>query len=467
MRQNIVYIEIKFIDLSHKMIKNYLSEPLVNVGILSEKKINFELHGDFKVYGFKQTFSGTFSAECINNVLQCKKGLDKIETYGEIIFEPSDVLTESFIIRDVTIGVKFHWERKEKERFTGTLKLIVENDKITAINIINVENYLVSVISSEMSTKCSMQLLKAHAIVSRSWLLAQMEKSKKVAKNELQIESKSDEEVIRWRDREDHKLFDVCADDHCQRYQGITKIFTDATRNAVKQTSGIVLTSDNKICDARYSKSCGGITESFENVWEEKKFSYLTSIIDYKFEPDNYNVDFSKELNAQKWIKGSPAAYCNTNDKKILSQILLEYDQETADFYRWKVGYSQKEISELIKRKSGIDFGDIIDLLPIKRGASARLIKLKIVGTKKTLTIGKELEIRRLLSASHLYSSAIVIDKFEIAEGIPQRFLIHGAGWGHGVGLCQIGAAVMAARGHMFDEILLHYFKDSKLKKIY
>ena len=228
-----------------------------------------------------------------------------------------------------------------------------------------------------------------------------------------------------------------------------------------------MLTSDNKICDARYSKSCGGITESFENVWEEKKFSYLTSIIDYKFEPDNYNVDFSNEFNAQKWIKGNPAAYCNTNDKRILSQILLEYDQETADFYRWKVGYSQKEISELIKRKSGIDFGDIIDLLPIKRGASARLIKLKIVGTKKTLTIGKELEIRRLLSASHLYSSAIVIEKFEIAEGIPQRFVIHGAGWGHGVGLCQIGAAVMAARGHMFDEILLHYFKDSKLKKLY
>ncbi len=467
MRQNIVFIEIKFIDLSHKMIENFLNEPLVNVGILSEKKISFELHGDFKVYGFKQTFSGSFSAESIDNKILCRKGSEKIETSGEIIFEPGNPLQESFLIKDVTIGVKFHWERKEKERFSGALKLILENGKVTAINILPIENYLVSVISSEMSEKCSMQLLKAHAIISRSWLLAQIEKSKEEKKSDFQIEFKSEEELIRWYDREDHRLFDVCADDHCQRYQGITKIFTDSTRRAVKQTSGIVLMSENKICDARYSKSCGGISESFENVWEPVKFSYLTSIIDYKFEPDNFNLDFSNELNAIKWIKGNPSAYCNTNDKKILSQILLEYDQETSDFYRWKVSYSQKEMSELIKKKSGIDFGDIIDLIPVKRGTSARLVKMKIVGNKKTLTIGKELEIRRLLSASHLYSSAIVIEKFDLVEGIPQRFLIYGAGWGHGVGLCQIGAAVMAARGHMFDEILLHYFKDSKLKKIY
>ncbi|MHB1686282.1 MAG: SpoIID/LytB domain-containing protein [Ignavibacteriaceae bacterium] len=456
------------------MIVKNKKEPLVSVGILTEKKINFELHGDFKVYGFKQTFSGTFAAELLDNKIICQKGTERIEVSDEIIFEPGDFLTESFLIRDVTIGVKFHWERKEKERFNGSLKLIKESGMVTAINILPVENYLVSVSSSEMSAKSSMQLLKAHAIISRSWLLAQMEKSKEKKKNNLHHEVKSGlpaslagDEIIKWYDREDHKLFDVCADDHCQRYQGITKISTETVRQAVKQTSGIVLTSENKICDARFSKSCGGISEPFENVWEPVKHSYLSSIIDYKFEPDNYNIDFSKEINAQKWIKGNPPAYCNTTDKKILSQILLEYDQETSDFYRWKVNYTQKEISELIKKKSGIDFGEIIDLIPVERGASARLIKLKIAGSKRTLTIGKELEIRSILSPSHLYSSAIVIEKHDIINEVPQRFLIHGAGWGHGVGLCQIGAAVMAARGHMFDEILLHYFKNAKLKKIY
>jgi len=451
------------------MIDDYPKEPLVSVGILSEKKIIFELHGDYKVYGFKQTFNGIYSAEIIGNKIACQKGSEKIEITGEIIFEPHDFFAESFLLRDVTIGVKFHWERKEKQRFNGSLRLIADGNKVTAINILPVENYLVSVISSEMNSKSSAQLLRTHAIISRSWLLAQMGKSKHQEKEIKNYKNPSitEYEVIKWYDRGDHKLFDVCADDHCQRYQGITKIFSDGARQAVNQTHGIVLTNGNEICDTRYSKSCGGISESFENVWEPVKHAYLSSVVDYKFEPENYNTDFSKEANAQKWIKNNPSSYCNTNDKKILSQILLDYDQETSDFYRWKILYTQKEISELIKKKSGIDFGEITDLVPVKRGASARLIMLKIVGTKKTLIVGKELEIRRILSASHLYSSAIVIEKQEIINGVPQRFLIYGAGWGHGVGLCQIGAAVMAARGHMFDEILLHYFKNAKLKKIY
>jgi SpoIID/LytB domain protein len=414
-------------------------EPDINVGILSSKKINFELHGEFKSYG------------------------------KENIFVPHDFEIESFLLRDVRIGINFHWQRKEKERFNGSLRLLKDGDTIVAINIIPAESYLTSVVSSEMSARSSLQLLKSHAIISRSWLLAQIIKSKKI-KNKKETYSsgyQNEGEIIRWYGREDHILFDVCADDHCQRYQGITKVFTEAARLAVKQTSGVVLISENNICDARYSKSCGGITESFENVWEPVKHSYLKSVIDYKFEPENYNLDFTSEVNARKWIKGNPSAFCNTHDKKILSQVLIDYDQATDDFYRWKVEYRQQEISKIIISKTGLDFGNIIDLIPLERGFSGRLIKLKIIGTKKSLIIGKELEIRRILSKTHLYSSAIIIEKEDIVENIPQKFSIYGAGWGHGVGLCQIGAAVMAAKGYQFDEILLHYFSNTKLKKIY
>ena len=377
--------------------------------------------------------------------------------------------TDSFIIKDVVIGVKFHWERKEKQRFQGSLKLKRINDKIVVINIIPIEKYLVSVISSEMSSKSSIQLLKSHAIVSRSWILAQLEKKNLAEKqNENNPTSfESEDEIIKWYDRQEHQLFDVCADDHCQRYQGVTKIFSNTALNAIEETRGIVLTYDDTICDTRYSKSCGGVTESFQNVWEPKDYKYLSSVVDYKYYPENYNLHFSDENIARKWIKGNPSGYCNTSDQKILSQILLDFDQETKDFYRWKVEYSQKELSGIIKSKSNIDFGEIIDLVPVERGDSSRLIKLKIIGTKKILTIGKELEIRRILSPSHLYSSAIIIDKNDIQNNIPQKFVISGAGWGHGVGLCQIGASVMASIGHQFDEILLHYFKDAKLKKIY
>ena len=445
------------------------NEPEVSVGILTEEKLVFELHGDFTAYGLKQTFSGRFLAESLNDRIVCHKGNERIEISDEIIFIPRDPSTESFLLRDVTIGKSFHWQRKEKQRFTGSLKLLRSGNKIAAINILPVEDYLVSVISSEMSARSSLQLLKSHAIISRSWLFARREKSgnREKTQEEYSDNSKNENEIIKWYGHEDHELFDVCADDHCQRYQGITKIFTESARTAVKQTEGVVLVEDNKICDTRYSKACGGITESFENVWEPEIHTYLKSVIDYKFEPDNFSLNFSNELNAIKWIKSSPPSYCNTHDKKILSHILMEYDQETTDFYRWKVEYYQKDLEKIIRIKTGIDFGDILDLVPVQRGHSARLIKLKIIGTKRTLIIGKELEIRRILSKSHLYSSAIVIEKENIKEGIPQKFIIYGAGWGHGVGLCQIGAAVMASKGFQFDEILLHYFTNARLKKIY
>ncbi len=445
------------------------TEPLISVGILTNKVISFELYGEFSIYGFNKTFSGRFTAEALDNRIILKGETDNLEAINEIIFEPSEPISESFLIKGVIIGVKFHWERKEKQRFTHTLKLIADKNTIIAINIVPIEKYLTSVISSEMSAKSSLEMLKATAVVSRSWMLAQIEKSKYLRQKKLKYQStfSNDKEFIKWYDREDHELFDVCADDHCQRYQGVTKVTTAIAKKAVEETSGIVLISEDKILDARFSKSCGGISESFENVWEPVKYKSLSAVFDYKYEVDNYKTDFSFEDNAVKWIKGNPPAFCNTNDVKILNQILLDYDQETKDFYRWKIEYTQEEISQLIREKSGIDFGSIMDLIPVERGFSSRLIKLKIVGTKKTLIMGKELEIRRVLSKTHLYSSAIVFEKRGDKNGIPEKFIISGAGWGHGVGLCQIGSAVMAEQGYQFDEIVIHYFKSAQLKKIY
>jgi SpoIID/LytB domain protein len=341
-----------------------------------------------------------------------------------------------------------------------------------------------SVISSEMSATASEELLKAHAVISRSWLLKPILASpqpspKEREKSVTQIHPETSHGaqflpfgevgrgVIKWYERDAHTNFDVCADDHCQRYQGITRASTEAVRKAIAETRGEVLIYDNEICDARFSKSCGGISETFENCWAPVHYPYLLKIIDNPVEPDGYELDLTIEEYAEKWIRNAPPAFCNTSDKNILAQVLNNYDQETTDFYRWKVEYNQSEISELIKRKSGIDFGKIIDLIPVKRGESGRLIELKIVGTKQSIIVGKELEIRKWLSDSHLYSSAFVVDKFDTINGIPQKFQLVGAGWGHGVGLCQIGAAVMAEKGYKYDEILMHYFKDAQLQKIY
>lgn len=448
-------------------MKKYKQEPWITVGILTADKIEFELYGDFHSFGFRQTFNGPFSAEIINDRIICRSRSDKMEISDEIVFEPSDPIAESFLIKDVLIGKKFHWERKEKQRFIYQLKLLKHGKKIIAINSLPLENYLVSVISSEMSAKSSLQLLKAHAIVSRSWMLRQLENkpSSESMPESNKIEN-ADGKIV-WYDKQEHELYDVCSDDHCQRFHGVTKITTEVARQAIEQTMGEVLTDGGNICDTRYSKSCGGITEEFENVWQPAHHNYLKSILDYKFEPDNYNLDFSNETNAVKWIKSNPPSFCNTLDNRILSQVLQDYDRETKNFYRWKVEYSQQELSEIINDKSGIDFGNIIDLQPVERGKSARLIKMRIVGSKKTMVIGKELEIRKVLSKTHLLSSAIVIEREEFNDSIPMRFKIFGAGWGHGVGLCQIGAAVMAYRGFMFDEILMHYFTNARITKIY
>lgn len=446
-----------------------MQEPIISVGILTAEKIKFALDGKFIEESTDRPFSGVFTISRNKDhfLLETEEG--EIRFSNNLTFTPSNFNSEDFTINDVIIGVNFHWQRKEKQKFRGTLKFIFDGDKITVVNLIPIEEYLKSVVSSEMSARSSVQLLKAHAVISRSWLLAQIRKSESLRGKNLGYQStiRNEEELIRWYDREDHSLYDVCADDHCQRYQGITKIYSETAIEAVEQTSGLTLLYEDEICDARFSKSCGGITEPFHNVWEPVEYPYLISVDDYKYEPDDFDTDFSVEENAEKWITSNPPAFCNTHDKKILSQVLLHYDQETTDFFRWEEEITQQKMQELLKKKLDIDFGSIVDLLPMERGESARLIKLKIVGTKETLTIGKELEIRRALSDTHLYSSAVVIKRKDVVDGIPGSFLLKGAGWGHGVGLCQIGAAVMAEKGYLFDEILLHYYKNSTLKKIY
>ncbi len=445
-----------------------MNEPYVKVAIMSAEEIEFVLYGVFQCTDFTEMFNGNIRAEISNNMIVLKSGDQTFKPLRELIFSPTDPISESFLLKDVTIGLKFHWEQKQNQRFMGSLKIIVENDKLTVINVVPVEQYLTSVISSEMSATSSLELLKAHAIISRSWLLAQIDKRTSLSNEKKYVsEFKSEDEIIKWYDREDHILYDVCADDHCQRYQGITKTQAHNAEQAVKETSGLVLTYNDQICDARFSKSCGGITETFENVWEQIEHPYLQRLTDYKFEVEGYNTDLINEEDAVKWISNSPPAFCNTTDEKILEQVLNNYDQETSDFYRWRTEYSQDNISKLLKEKSGIDFGEILDLIPIERGHSGRLIKLKIVGSKKTITIGKELEIRKILSASHLYSSAFIVDKEDIRDNVPQKFVLRGAGWGHGVGLCQIGAAVMGEKGYHFDEILTHYFRGANIKKIY
>ena len=439
---------------------NRKEEPIVSVGIVSASKLCFSLNAPYTVCG---------SQRCGKQVVELSEGriLWENTLYDELLFEPTDAQS-SFTLEDVTIGVNFHWERKEAQTFLGKLRFIVEDNNICAINELPVETYLTSVISSEMRATSSLELLKAHAVISRSWLLAQIEQRKAENNNVEKQPSffKTNEEIVRWYDREDHKRFDVCADDHCQRYQGITKAANKHVVEAIQQTAGEILTSHGEICDARYSKCCGGAVEEFQYCWENIKKPYLQALPDTL--PDTTPLpDLTDETVARQWILSSPDAFCNTTDQKVLSQVLNDFDQETTDFYRWSQTYSQAEVKQLLEEKLEVQFGDIIDLIPLERGKSGRIYRLKIVGKKRTLIIGKELEIRRALSKSHLYSSAFIVEKADIKDGVPQKFIIKGAGWGHGVGLCQIGAAMMGKQGYRYEEILLHYYKGAEITKAY
>lgn len=447
-------VDLAFDDWKH--------EPIVSVGIVSGDEIRFQLNGTYTI-GNKEVTGKQIVTFQDGHILW------NSAVYQELCFTPQndDI---SFTLEDVTIGVDFHWERKEAQTFLGKLRFVVDGDKLWAINELPVECYLASVISSEMSATSSLELLKAHAVISRSWLLVQMRRRKAI---EMGVQTASapvkvsDEEGVVWYDSDAHTLFDVCADDHCQRYQGITKATSPHVEEAIKATRGQLLMNGKEICDARFSKCCGGVSEEYEYCWDNTHKPYLLSVVDNAPLGTAPEIDLTDEKTAQEWILSSPEAFCNTKDAAVLGQVLNNYDQETQDFYRWTVDFKQSELAELIRRKSGLDFGEIIDLQPLERGKSGRITRLKIVGTKLTRIIGKELEIRRTLSESHLYSSAFVVERNEIVNDIPQHFRLVGAGWGHGVGLCQIGAAVMGEKGYRYDEILHHYYQTAAIEAQY
>ncbi len=430
--------------------------PQLSVGIMTAEEVVFRLNGRYSFQG-KYYENAEGKARVCGENLQVNCNGDTWEAVDEICFQAEE--DTAFIeLQDVTIGVGFHWERTENQQFRGNLKLICKEGKCLAINVVTLENYLESVISSEMSATASMALLKAHAVISRSWLLAQLRQQK--TKQNCISEYCTADELVKWYDREDHPYFDVCADDHCQRYQGITRVATEKAVQAVRETLGEVLLYEDEVCDARFSKCCGGVVESFENVWENTPKPYLVPLYDSENE-SLADCDLTKEKEAQAFIYNLPQAFCNTKDAAILGEVLNDYDQETPHFFRWEVRYTEQELSELVKSRTGIDFGKIVALQPLERSYSGRVKRLKIIGEKRTFVVGKELEIRKTLSTSHLYSSAFVVER----DG--SDFVLKGAGWGHGVGLCQIGAAVMGAKGYSYTEILHHYFKNVTIEMIY
>jgi len=441
--------------------------PEIEVGIFSGREICFTLNSQFTDKKTGSSFTGKWVAGLLDEKIVLRNGDLKHEMEAPVNLVPSDEWESSFTLQAVTIGVDFHWQRKEDQVFRGSLGLITVDNMITAVNVLSVEDYLISVISSEMRATSSEEFLKAHAVISRSWLLAQIEKSRKIKAEGKKYNAftKNENEIVRWYDREDHQNYDVCADDHCQRYQGITRASSPVVEKVIKETYGEVLTCEGSVCDTRYYKCCGGMTEQFENVWEPVSHPYLRGIIDNEAPTEGYATDLTKKETAEKWILESPEVFCNTTDQKVLSQVLNDYDQETNDFFRWKVTYSQKELSELVKLRTGIDFGIITDLIPLERGVSGRITRLKIEGTLKTIIIGKELEIRKSLSKSHLYSSCFFVEKTGIHDST--TFILHGAGWGHGVGLCQIGAAMMGSKGYTYRQILMHYFRGASFEKLY
>lgn len=432
-------------------------QPVIDVGLLTAPEIRAKINGCEEIFTLREG-QVEWNGEC----------------YGRLEFRPS----ESFTLHKVKIGINFHWEREEDQIFPGGLTILPTEDGLVAINSVLIEDYLLSVISSEMNGDAPEEFLKAHAVISRSWLLARPTLGGK-AQEHTGTESRTEKgRIVRWYDREDHTLFDVCADDHCQRYQGLHRAGNPNIRRAIEATMGQVLTDrqNGDICDTRFSKCCGGISERFSTCWADEDYSYLQPVRDCqedreKSRKDTGFPDLSREDNARRWILSSPEAFCNTSDHNLLSTVLNSYDRETADFYRWKTEYTQAELSSLLHRRSGIDFGYILELRPLRRGASGRIIELLIRGTRNTVTVGKELEIRRWLSESHLYSSAFTVDTEGTVntdiQDVPARFILHGAGWGHGVGLCQIGAAAMSARGYTYDRILAHYFPDSCLTGLY
>lgn len=442
-------------------------EPTVSVGLMAgAETIDFELKDRFVADNGDYFGAGNYRARVAQGQVEIVDSAGHpVVAAPHIRLKPAGS-SSSFVVRDVTIGIDFHWQRKQDQEFHGALRIQLDSDgQLIVVNEVPVEAYLTSVISSEMSADAHPELLKAHSIISRSWLLAQMKPWKKERHSHSSLVQPfgAEQQLIRWYGQESHEDFDVCADDHCQRYQGVTKVTSPGAYEAIRATFGQALVYGDELCDARYSKSCGGMTESFDAAWEDERMPYLAVSYDGETFPSGFNLPLSDETNAERWIRNSPPAFCNTNDKTILRKILPDFDQETTDFYRWRVTIALDELQELLRRKLGVDFGAIRKIEPVERGASGRIVRLRIVGKREKMIIGKELEIRRALSPSHLYSSAFVVE----SDKSNKAFTLIGAGWGHGVGLCQIGAALMAERGYDFRRILEHYYRGAQLSKLY
>jgi SpoIID/LytB domain protein len=473
-------------------LKQMQSEPVISVGLVTGiKEISFYLSGNFTSTRGQKFLPGDYQAVQDDHHVQIRDGRGNLLAAApEIELIPSDFSSCAFTLAEVTIGVEFHWQRKEAQSFQGIMKLVARREQgLMVINKIPLESYLVSVISSEMSASCPPELLEAHAVISRSWLLAQLYEQKPERSGPWSVDRDQGSaapdhrlefpappsavrrppsaiEIVRWYSRESHTEFDVCADDHCQRYQGITKAFSPAVFAAVQETRGLVLIDGDEICDARFSKCCGGMTENYRAAWQERDIPYLVGVYDGPSLPADFALPLTRETNADNWITGTPPAYCNTSDRVLIEQILPDFDQETKDFFRWEVSYGQEELQAVLQQKLSIDLGTILALEPLERGVSGRMVRLKIIGEKASAIVGKELEIRRALSRTHLYSSAFVAQP-EGRGAVPERFRLIGAGWGHGVGLCQIGAAVMAQQGRDYREILAHYYRGSSLHVLY
>lgn len=440
-------------------------EPEIKVGVVeSVRELKGRFNGPFRLDD-GGVFTGAFSVGTAGGkLIFADQAGARIDRQAEMCFRPQPGAT--FTLTDVTIGIRFHWERKQEQTFPGDLLLMNSPEgTLTAVNRLHLEEYLASVISSEMSAAAPPEMLKAHAVASRSWLMAMLRRRGKTINPDADRREASwpAGEIMRWYGREEHARFDVCADDHCQRYQGITRIISDQAAQAVRSTRGVFLVHEDEICDARYHKACGGRTDNYENTWEDIPVPYLCSVADA--DVDHAPVD--TEAAVRKWVLTRPDAFCNTADAALLRRVLPDFDQETTDFFRWRVSYGREELEAILREKSGIDFGSLQDLVPLQRGPSGRIMRLRIEGSKQTITVGRELEIRRRLSRSHLYSSAFCVSVERAASGLPVRFTLDGAGWGHGVGMCQIGAAVMAEKGHKAKAILKHYFHGAELKKLY
>ena len=436
------------------------SKPKINVAILQNySEAHISLNGVF-ILPDGGTIKGHFAAKVDNGmVLLVDSSGKEISKQKEILLTPKD--GAYFTLSDVKIGIDFHWQRTQEQSFCGDLFLSACSDSsFNLINKILLEDYLESVISSEMSASAPLEFLRAQAITARSWLVSMLAKKKQ---GRSLSQSINENEIIVWQDVNDHEGFDVCADDHCQRYQGITRIISENVREAIEATRGNFLVHDREICDARYYKSCGGQTEIFASAWEDMNYDYLRNVSDDL----DQRSPVRSEGEAIRWLTGRPKAYCDTTDKELLNKILPAFDQETPDFYRWQVIYTRKELEEIIRKKSGIDFGVLQNIEPLQRGPSGRISRLKVEGSKKTMIVGKELEIRRWLSETHLLSSAFIVSVEHTTTGEISRFILTGGGWGHGVGMCQIGAAVMAAKGFKAEEILTHYFTGAQIKKLY